>query len=52
VTVETSEWLKIMLAEIARKKVEQHEMLVEEQRRRGDAKACGDSNTCDEEASA
>lgn len=41
-TAEVSEWLKIMLEEIARKKAEENEMLAEEQRRRGEADACGE----------
>ena len=41
-TAEVSEWLKIMLEEIARKKAEENEMRAEEQRRRGEANACGE----------
>jgi hypothetical protein len=42
VSGEQSEWLKIMLEEIARKKAEEHAMLAEEQRRRGETNACGE----------
>ena len=41
-TAEVSEWLKIMLEEIARKKAEENEMLAEEQRRSGAADKCGE----------
>lgn len=37
-----SEWLKIMLEEIARKKAEEEEMRAEELRRRGEADARGE----------
>lgn len=36
-----SEWLKIMLEEIARKKAEEDEIRAEEQRRRGETNAHG-----------
>lgn len=39
-TAEVSEWLKIMLEEIARKKTEAEQMLVEERRRRGEPHSC------------
>lgn len=35
--VRVSEWLKIMLEEIARKKAEEDEMRAEDRRRRGEA---------------
>ena len=38
----TSDWMKVMLEEIARKKAEENEMLAEERRRRGEANACGE----------
>lgn len=38
-----SEWLKIMLEEIARKKAEEDEIRAEEQRRRGEGNARGES---------
>jgi hypothetical protein len=39
-----SEWLKIMLEEIARKKAEADQMLAEERRRRGESNACSDAS--------
>lgn len=39
-----SEWLKIMLEEIARKKAEEGEMRAEEQRRHGEAMARGEDS--------
>jgi hypothetical protein len=44
VTAEVSEWLKIMLEEIARKKAEAEQILTEDLRRRGEAKAGRDTN--------
>lgn len=44
-TAEASEWLKIMLQEIARKKAEAEQILTEDLRRRGEAKAAADANT-------
>lgn len=36
----TSEWLKVMLDEIARKKAEAEQALAEEERRRADQQRC------------
>ena len=38
-TAEVSEWLKIMLEEIARKKAEEEQMRAEEQRRQDERQA-------------
>ena len=51
-TAVVSEWLKIMLEEIARKKAEAEQILNEDLRRRGEANAAGEAKAGGEDAGA